>query len=116
MCGSIASGRFTYVYHSPLTTCNFCTVDINLVNPQKPVVDCQMVTAPLGDTVQFASKPAFAGALMLEPALALPPLPPPTSDFNPALYGSGTAALPPPTDTIEVHHEEPPAHILDMLR
>jgi len=88
LCSTLANGRFSYVYKPPLDQCNFCAIDIDFKNPQKPAVDCQLITVPLAESIRFAARPTAAGALPLNPpALAPPPpLPPPTSDFNPGLY------------------------------
>jgi hypothetical protein len=57
LCGSLAKGRFSYVYRPPMQHCNFCTIDIELDTVAgRPSVDIQSVHVPLADNITFPER------------------------------------------------------------
>jgi hypothetical protein len=117
LCSTLAKGRFSYAHRTPLDLCNFCTVDIDFKNAQKPTVDCQLVSIPLAESVKFAARPTRAGTLPLEPELPPPPLPPPGSDYNPSEFAtSQSVANDNIVNTGGLYGGDDASHVMHLLR
>lgn len=71
--GSLANGRYTYVFQKPLNQNNFCTIDVDFANQQKPNVDVQFVSVPLAEYITFEQPPTMAGSLPITIANPAPP-------------------------------------------